>query len=443
MLMKKSTLGIIIGVFILGSIVAGPISISGAQVTVKIAHFYDPMVETLKPGYDWIQNVMDAVEKKHPEIQFKHEIYKWDELDPKMIMDKKAGVAHDVCFVSPQIWLKHKKADVFINLKPYLETLPEERIEDISWNPSWRYKQTYPEGIPLNLHVGFFAWRKDVFRKMGLDPERPPKNSEELIQVAEKLTRNDRYGLGIFTGPDPQNFQLCLVPFTYGFGVKEIFDEKGRAVFANDEKAVEAVKYVRDLFLKYKVASKEVAFLPSHTDYSELFRAKDPVYAIDTGFFSALLKSVEDAGLTKGVWPATTNPQLTDVGYSLWPLPTHTNFGHGGWNLAIHSLSKHPDEAWTFIEYATRPEVLKDLYDIGLPPYKSMWGKPEYQTDLYQTFFKQAAEYSRPFPTGDYYYELADFTQKMWADIILKEAPVEETMKKYQRQYNQKYYGQG
>jgi len=58
-------------------------------------------------------------------------------------------------------------------------------------------------GVPVSFSEAFgLYYRKDLFKKAGLDPEKPPRNWDELYEYAQKLTDDSvgQYGLGLGLG---------------------------------------------------------------------------------------------------------------------------------------------------------------------------------------------------------------------------------------------------
>lgn len=63
------------------------------------------------------------------------------------------------------------------------------------WKSSiWEGKQY---GIPFETNTLALFYNVDMFKRVGLDPDRPPKTWEELTQYAAKLTGNDVFGLSV------------------------------------------------------------------------------------------------------------------------------------------------------------------------------------------------------------------------------------------------------
>jgi sn-glycerol 3-phosphate transport system substrate-binding protein len=54
--------------------------------------------------------------------------------------------------------------------------------------------------MPFASNVPLLFYNKATFREVGLDPEKPPKDTEELRQVSEKMVKRDAHGNLIRTG---------------------------------------------------------------------------------------------------------------------------------------------------------------------------------------------------------------------------------------------------
>ena len=115
---------------------------------------------------------------------------------------------------------------------------------------------SYVEGghiisIPFQRSTMVLFYNKDAFREVGLDPEQPPKNWEELVDYAQKLTNENRFGVAIalnsgsaqwaFTGFSLQN---C----TNGVG---LMSGDGKHVYFDTPENVEALQLWLDLQNKY------------------------------------------------------------------------------------------------------------------------------------------------------------------------------------------------
>ena len=98
-----------------------------------------------------------------------------------------------------------------------------------------------------SILVRTLFWRKDLFAQAGLDPERPPKNWDELLEYARKISdpARDRYGISISAG---QQASWDYLPYLWGAGGEAVVqdkDGKWRAAFGSREAAVGLEFYMR------------------------------------------------------------------------------------------------------------------------------------------------------------------------------------------------------
>ncbi len=108
--------------------------------------------------------------------------------------------------------------------------------------------------LPFNKSVPVIYYNKDLFRKAGLDPDRPPATWSEFIQASKKLTvdldgdgKIDQWG-HMFS--DQATYFECLVAQNGG---ELLAPGKDRVLF-NSPEGVEALQYLVDLVHKHKAA---------------------------------------------------------------------------------------------------------------------------------------------------------------------------------------------
>jgi multiple sugar transport system substrate-binding protein len=100
---------------------------------------------------------------------------------------------------------------------------------------------------PLFTDLTAFAWNKDIFREVGLDPERPPQSAEELVEYADKI---DKKEAGKYTriGFDPTS---TVIPWALGYfylGCKtdpagDFYDFQQMKCTCNHPRIVEALEW--------------------------------------------------------------------------------------------------------------------------------------------------------------------------------------------------------
>ena len=350
---------------------------------------------------------------------------------------------HDVMMSSPQLMPKHGYTNDYIDLSSYVAKWPEAEVNDFSWSPVWKkgIQQGKQIGIPTGTHTRLTVYRKDLFEAAGLDPETPPKDLDELVEFAKKLTIDkdgdgdiDQWGLGMFFGPSRATIELYFAPVLWYYGGQLWDPESKEAVFASEE-GVKSAQWLYDLVYTHKVTPKSSISGIYDTIRDDLIAGNT---AMAWGYGSYWISALENAGLVEGIYPATPEGKATKAGAFVIPgISQFTN----AWMLSIHSLSEKADAGMKFIENFTQPEFLHTFPDAGLPVRLSLWEKPEYQTPFYQVWL-EAAKTGRPMPGTGYYGELGDTVAAAMQEILANQAPIAGTLQKFQDEYNAEYAGE-
>ena len=96
--------------------------------------------------------------------------------------------------------------------------------------------------LPLSMSVMVLTYRKDLFAEAGLDPERPPRDWDELLEYARKITRPSRnqYGLMMYGGQYLSYGAYSLLVGNGGRAMERGEDGQWRATFDSPEVAESA-----------------------------------------------------------------------------------------------------------------------------------------------------------------------------------------------------------
>lgn len=118
-------------------------------------------------------------------------------------------------------------------------------------------------GIPLE-HGNFqqMYLNGDLFRKAGLDPDKPPRTFDDWLAAMKKLTVLDAKGEASQVGfalrhkGHPVGITDKFLPFAHAFGARMLSPDLEKAAgYANSPEMVAALQFFGDLALKHKVAS--------------------------------------------------------------------------------------------------------------------------------------------------------------------------------------------
>jgi multiple sugar transport system substrate-binding protein len=213
-------------------------------------------------------------------------------------------------------------------------------------------------------------WNKRMFREAGLDPERPPETLEELDAMAEKLTQwevtlpNGEKSVqsGYLPGVDPSRKRLLQVGFlpsepvwwNHGWGF--VFGGKlldGDRLTTASPENVRAYHWVASYSERLGVD----AVRRFRSSFGSFASAQNP-------FLSGQL-----AMQMNGVWMYNVIQKFADGmqwGAAPFPAPAATPELRGANSaeadaLVIPTGARHLDEAWAFIEYTQRQDVMEEL----------------------------------------------------------------------------------
>jgi len=107
-------------------------------------------------------------------------------------------------------------------------------------------------GIPFQRSTIVMYYNKDLFRKAGLDPEKPPATWQELVEMGKKLTTPEHYGLMIPSTGYPY--------WMFGALAKQngevLMDGDGKKTFFANKGVIEALQFWLDLSKKHGIMPK-------------------------------------------------------------------------------------------------------------------------------------------------------------------------------------------
>ncbi|MEX2536634.1 MAG: extracellular solute-binding protein [Trueperaceae bacterium] len=431
---------IFLTIALIGGAAFGSAQNSAQNDALKVAHYFDPLGGVhLEQSLEWLEGVNEVFEREGQGTSVEYELYAWDEIDERMIIDTRAGIPHDVTFTSPQLMAQHAAAGSLLDLSPYVEQWPQEEVEQFNWSPVW---DAYPLGIPTGIHTRLVAYRSDMFEEQGVSGV--PETLDELVEAAQALTTDndgdgqpDVWGLGIYVGPQRATVEVTFAPLLWHFGGQLWDSETGEATFAS-EAGVEAAQFLYDLIHTYEVTPPWV--VGGNYDAVVLNGLLDGQFAMTWGYGSYWIAALEDAGMASGCWPATVDCASSTASVFVTPTDGKAQFSNA-WTVSVHSLSEQQDEAARYLETLLREGTLEEFADAGLPARSATWERDEYDSDFYSAWF-EAAQNGRSMPPTIHYGELADTITVALSEILLQEAPIEETLGRAEDGFNAAYGGE-
>jgi len=246
-----------------------------------------------------------------------------------------------------------------------------------SWESVMYNDRVY--GLPIDSNTLALFYNKDMFREVGLDPEKPPTTWSELAEYAERLTDVAQNRRGItFCADRSEEGTFQFLPFIQqgGADIDNI----------NAPGAVEALA-LWTTFVKNGWASPEVISGGQQASFS-MFAEGHAAMAINGPW---VLYQLDDADFE---WGLTLLPVKDDVGIRSSAL--------GGFNLGILDSSPYTEQAWEFVQWLHEDDVMIELYwnvlgGARIPPRTDIANLPgKWIEDEVMAVFIDQLQYAKP-----------------------------------------------
>jgi len=384
--MKKSLVFVLIIYMVLGANCSKskPDSSNSTELT-----FWHSFVATTLPILD---DLIADFENENPGIKIRAQyVPTGDALMQKLITALQSNTAPDIA------WVHADFLDRLVNARKIFPL--DELVNDDTSFYDWGLPDIFPQllqaatfrdtlyAIPMEATTLALLYNRDLFRKVGLNPDHPPCNWAELDSFAMRLCNDvngdgkyDRFGfyVPVFPAAGPLNIWMTMqwTPFVWQAG-GDIF--RNNQPMIDSDAGVAALSFWRKLY---------------HQQQFERFSM-----AHDLGFISQAVAMIID-----GPWNLPRYREHIKFDWSVAPLPAgaagRATYLSGEY-LVIFRKCKDASAAWQFLIWFVRPEVQRSFAEKSgyLPVRKSVMQDPEYITFLkqypQQQSFNEQLQYAR------------------------------------------------
>ena len=250
-------------------------------------------------------------------------------------------------------------------VKIWDESIPKYMVPIGKWK-NVRY------GTPLE-HGNFqqMYMNADLFKKAGLDADKPPKTLDEWLAAMKKLTSGDtQVGFAIRHKGHPVGITDKFLPFAHAYGARMLSPDLEKATgFANSAEMVAALQFFGDLVLKDKVAS-----LALGNPEDAFGQKRAAVIFRESWFFGWVHKNAPDVKLKVAALPC--GKTCPGAG-ALFP-----------WTNLVYKNSPNKQVAWEFIRFISNAKDDLDQHQLGgfMPVFNANLdsayakGRPDYQS---------------------------------------------------------------
>ena len=183
----------------------------------------------------WV-NAKAELQKRHPElnITFVEEGFGWGDMRTKFLTASAGGSPPDV-MMTDIIWLgEFVENGLLMDITDRVAKWNEwNDVVETYKNATYWNGKVY--GTWLNTDVRVLVWNKDLFRAAGLDPEKPPKDWNELKDMALKTTKAPQYyGFGFPATLEDESVMKFFINL-YSIGGQILTKDNKKAAFNSPE----------------------------------------------------------------------------------------------------------------------------------------------------------------------------------------------------------------
>ncbi len=248
--------------------------------------------------------------------------------------------------------------DTFLPLDDFLQSekgpdaVRKENYYPAAWKEAVYKGRVY--AIPTGIDSRLLMWNRKLFKEAGLDPDRPPRTWDELLDYSKKLTKKNADGTFERIGFIPNYGNSWLYLYSWQNG-GEFMSPDGRTCIMNNPYSVGALKYMVDV---YDALGGMNAINIFQTGFQT--NEQDPFF---TGKIGMVIHGSWMVGNIARYAPAL------DFAVAPAPVPAERLKGEGrfkgqnpfvtwvgGYSFAVPRGSTHPREAWRFIKWMVSPE---------------------------------------------------------------------------------------
>lgn len=328
-----------------------------------------------------VGSLIPEFEREHPGLHVEVQQVPWSAAHEKLLTAYAADALPDICQLG-NTWVpefaelgalepldRHVAASKTVDRQDYFAGI---------WDTNVVAGATY--GVPWYVDTRLIFYRKDLLAAAGYDaPPRTWAEWNEAMVAIKRQRGKDRYAILLPLNEFEQLLSLAL--------------QQDDPLLRDDSRGnMTSPGFRRALAYYVGMFEKDLAPPMSETQISNVWDE----------FFNGLF-----VFYVSGPWNIREfrkrAPKGLEEAWGTAPLPGPDGLGAGiagGTSLVLFRSSPRKREAWTFVEYLSRPDVQRRFHaEIGdLPPRRSTWDDPALRDDPYAAAFRDQLERVKPTP---------------------------------------------
>ncbi|MBS6041655.1 MAG: sugar ABC transporter substrate-binding protein [Clostridium baratii] len=365
-----------------------------------------------------LRKVADEFEKKNPNIKINIQVTGWNDYWTMLEAAATGGSLPDTFWMHSNEIYRYGSNKMLLDLNDYIKDSKDVDLKNFPEGLNKIYNiNEHQYAIPKDYDTIGLWYNKKMFDEAGIPYPDDSWNWDKLKEVAKKLTKADGSQYGVLA---PLHNQEGYYNFVYQNGGNIISNEK-KSEYDNP-KTIEAMKYYFDL-------SKEGLSPKIYNDKERAEALQNGQVAM--GFF--------------GSWnlSAFSENEYMNKNFDVAVLPS-ANDGKratifNGIGNAASATTKHPQEAWKWLEYLGSKEGQEKQGELGIaiPAYNGVAEKWVETSKSFNTkVFIDMVDYAQIRPYSNSTAKWEDKATEILKKAYLGETSVEEACKETAKMMN-------
>jgi multiple sugar transport system substrate-binding protein len=373
----------------------------------------------------WKDNlvVINKFMEANPDIYVETQHPAFDSFDQKLVTAARAGTPPDMSEMSdsfPQL----AKGNYLIQLDSFTKDVKLDLTDYFEGKLQTCYIDGKLFALPITADCRGLYWNMNLFKDAGVAA--PPKNWDDFVTTAQKLTKGSVYGWGMHGGS--QGFAICenFSAFFIQNDAKIMSDDLTKCI-ADAPEWIKGAQFWQDLAVKYKVVQPSVV-TDGQPEVDSLFaQGKIAMYPGGPWGRPNILKD---------------NPKLTfgqDFSVAVIPFPQdkHPGTCQGGWIQSAWSATKVKDAALKLLAFYHTPENIAQEAASSMPTRKSSTKVKPFNDSWYDPYWTTMPFARAPVPTMAAGAEIGIALFKLLQSLILNQVPAPDGAKAFAKQVNE------
>jgi multiple sugar transport system substrate-binding protein len=361
-----------------------------------------------------VRAMTEAFTKANPDVSVNLEFVPYEGLHDKTVLAQGSGGGYDVVLFDV-IWpAEYASNNVLVDVSSRITDDMKKGVLPGAWTTVQYDGRSY--GMPWILDTKYLFYNKEILEKAGI--KTPPKTWDELKEQAKIIQDKGLSKTPIAWSWSQAEAAICDYT-TLVSAYKGDFLKDGKPVF-DQGGALDALKYMVGSYTSGLTNPNSKEFLEE--DVRKVFQNGDAAFALNWTYMYNMANDPKDSKVAGkvGVVPAPGVAGKSEV-----------SAVNGSMGLGVTTASKHPDEAWKYIEFMTSQQVQNQYAKLSLPIWASSYDDPAVtkgQEELIAAAkLGLAAMYPRP--TTPKYQEMSTALQQAIQEALLGQSSPEDALK--------------